>query len=114
MNAKALRVDGWLNGNEQTILSGEINGAGELPVTADDLFFPDNKIILNRVRRLKRRGCLAVEQALDRHGELKKSVVKRRSPRFPLCRMTHFQSLTRWTKCCQRHASGGAARLLSN
>ena len=72
MTAKALRVDGWLNGNEQTILSGEINGAGELPVTADDFFFPDNKIIFNRVRRLKRRGLNAVVQALDRNGELKR------------------------------------------
>jgi hypothetical protein len=65
-------VDPWLIGNEETLISGEINGAGDQPVTVDDFLLEAHQIILARVRSLKRRGCLAIEQALDRHGELKK------------------------------------------
>jgi hypothetical protein len=61
------------DGNEQVILSGEMNGSPSLPVSADD-FSPLNKIVFNRIRGLPKgkRNLLAVTAALRKHGELER------------------------------------------
>ena len=60
------------DGHECVVLSALMNGADALPVTADDFASPPNRMIFNRINGLTNRCPLAVQDALQRHGELDK------------------------------------------
>jgi hypothetical protein len=61
-----------IDGHECVVLSALMNGANELPVSADDFSSPPNKMIFNRLQGLTNRSLLAITDALQRKKELEK------------------------------------------
>jgi RecA-family ATPase len=60
------------DGHERVLLSAMMNGAQDLPVSADDFSSPPNRMIFERMSGLSDRCPLAVQDALQRTGELDK------------------------------------------
>lgn len=57
-------------GHECVVLAALMNGADDLPISADDFSSPPNRTIFERISGLTNRCPLAVQDALQRNGEL--------------------------------------------
>jgi len=66
------RENSMVEGHETVILSALMNGSPSLPVVADDFSSPPNRVIFNRILKLKNRGLLAVTDALRHNRELER------------------------------------------
>ena len=65
------KADAAINeGHECVVLSAMMNGSDNLPLTEDDFASPPNRTIYRFLTSVKKRGLLAVQSELERHGQL--------------------------------------------